>query len=127
MFIVTPVVKCSSVGPCDVTKKEDPESLVARISRKEKYINLLITNAGISGPKAEPESEKASELKERLFNGESFSGWSDTFNTNVSAVYASQQVSLIFWSTADLTSSQLFHSFPCYKQEKKVTATSPPP
>lgn len=76
-----------SVGPCDVTKKEDLEKLVAQISEKEKYINLLITNAGISGPKAEPESEKASELKERLFNGETFSEWSDTFNTNVSAVY----------------------------------------
>ena len=76
-----------SVGPCDVTKKEDLEKLVAQISEKEKYINLLITNAGISGPKAEPESEKASELKERLFKGETFSEWSDTFNTNVSAVY----------------------------------------
>jgi len=59
---------------------------VSQISKKEKYINLLITNAGISGPKAEPDSEKASELKERLFS-EEFSQWSDTFNTNVSAVY----------------------------------------
>jgi len=75
------------VGPCDVTKKKDLENLVAQISKKEKYINLLITNAGISGPKAEPDSEKASELKEQLFNGETFSEWSDTFNTNVSAVY----------------------------------------
>ncbi len=70
-----------------MTKKEDLEKLVAQISEKEKYINLLIANAGISGPKAEPESEKGSELKERLFNGETFSEWSDTFNTNVSAVY----------------------------------------
>jgi len=75
------------VGPCDVTKKKDLENLVAQISKKEKYINLLITNAGISGPKAEPDSEKASELREQLFNGETFSEWSDTFNTNVSAVY----------------------------------------
>lgn len=73
-----------------MTKKVDLENLVAQISKKEKYINLLITNAGISGPKAEPDSEKASELKEKLFNGESFSEWSDTFNTNVSAVYVSQ-------------------------------------
>jgi len=73
-------------GPCDVTKKEDLEKLVAEISKKEKYINLLITNAGISGPKAEPESEKAFELKDRLFQ-EEFSQWSDTFNTNVSTVY----------------------------------------
>jgi len=70
-----------------VTKKEDLENLVAQISKTEKYINLLITNAGISGPKAEPESKKAPELKERLFNGETSSEWSDTFNTNVPAVY----------------------------------------
>lgn len=90
MSIVKPLTNESSVGPCDVTKKEELENLVATISNKEKYINLLITNAGIAGPKAEPESEKASELKERLFNGESFSQWSDTFNTNVSAVYVSE-------------------------------------
>jgi NAD(P)-dependent dehydrogenase (short-subunit alcohol dehydrogenase family) len=73
-------------GPCDVTKKQDLENLVSEISKKEKYINLLITNAGISGPKAMPESEKASELKDKLFT-EEFSEWSDTFNTNVSSVY----------------------------------------
>jgi NAD(P)-dependent dehydrogenase (short-subunit alcohol dehydrogenase family) len=73
-------------GPCDVTKKEDLEKLVAEIGKKEKYINLLVTNAGTSGPKAEPESEKASELKETLFK-EEFSQWSDTFNVNVSSVY----------------------------------------
>jgi len=75
------------IGPCDVTKKEDLERIVAEISKKEKYINLLITNAGISGPKAEPNSENATELKNTLFNSESFSEWSDTFNTNVSSVY----------------------------------------
>jgi NAD(P)-dependent dehydrogenase (short-subunit alcohol dehydrogenase family) len=46
----------------------------------------LITNAGIAGPKNEPDSQNASELKEKLFS-ETFSEWSDTFNTNVSAVY----------------------------------------
>lgn len=50
---------------------------------------MLVCNAGISGPKAEPESEKATELKEALFKGESFQEWSDTYNTNVSAVYVS--------------------------------------
>jgi len=75
------------IGPCDVTKKEDLESLISRISSKEKYINLLITNAGISGPKAEPNSSSATEVKDNLFNSESFSEWSSTFNTNVSSVY----------------------------------------
>lgn len=75
------------VGPCDVTNKEDLENLVAQISTKEKHINLLVTSAGISGPKAEPDSDIASELKDKLFNNESFSEWSDTYNTNVSSVY----------------------------------------
>ena len=83
------MLSLSSIGPCDVTKKEDLENLVSEISKKEKYINVLICNAGISGPKAEPESEKATELKETLFKGESFQEWSDTYNTNVSAVYVS--------------------------------------
>lgn len=46
-----------------------------------------MTAAGISGPKVPPDSEKASELKDKLFNNESFSQWSDTFNTNVTSVY----------------------------------------
>ncbi|KAL5324480.1 hypothetical protein ACEPPN_009026 [Leptodophora sp. 'Broadleaf-Isolate-01'] len=75
------------MGPCDVTKKEDLENLVKEISKKEKYINVLVCNAGISGPKAEPVSEKATELKEALFEGESFEEWKETFNTNVSGVY----------------------------------------
>jgi hypothetical protein len=36
----------------------------------------------IAGLKAELEGDKASELKRRLFNGESFLQWSDTFNVN---------------------------------------------
>jgi len=75
------------IGPCDVTKKSDLENLVSEINKKEKHIDLLVCNAGVSGPKAEPESEDAKELKNRLMNNESFEEWSDTFNTNVSAVY----------------------------------------
>jgi len=69
-----------------VTDKVSLEKLVADISKKEDHIDLLITNAGISGPKAAPDSKDASKLKENLFNSESFSEWSTTFNTNVSAV-----------------------------------------
>ena len=32
-----------SVGPCDVTKKEDLEKLVKEIESKEKHVNLLGT------------------------------------------------------------------------------------
>lgn len=69
-----------------MTKKGDLETLVSEIRKRESYINLLMTNAGIAGPKSEPDSKDALELKEKLFS-ETFSQWSDTFNTNVSAVY----------------------------------------
>ncbi|KAL9109805.1 MAG: hypothetical protein Q9187_008120 [Circinaria calcarea] len=75
------------IGPCDVTSKKDLEKLVQEISKKEKYINVLVTASGISGPKAEPDSSHATELKEKLWNNEEFSQWAETYNTNVTAVY----------------------------------------
>ena len=94
------------VGPCDVTSKDDLEKLYKEISSKEKHIDLLsmfasvthkstymliapsaVANAGISGNKAEPSEENATELKDKLWKSEEFADWSDTFNTNVSAVY----------------------------------------
>ncbi|CAJ2512365.1 Uu.00g053800.m01.CDS01 [Anthostomella pinea] len=75
------------IGPCDVTSKHDLERLVADLSKKEKYINLLICNAGISGPKAEPEHEEADDLKAKLWNNEDSQDWADNFNTNVTSVY----------------------------------------
>ncbi|KAI1482597.1 hypothetical protein K445DRAFT_317907 [Daldinia sp. EC12] len=75
------------IGPCDVTSKEDLEKLVTDLSKREKYIDLLICNAGISGPKAEPKDSEADDLKARLWNNEDPSDWHDNFNTNVTAVY----------------------------------------
>ncbi|KAF3065211.1 Rhamnolipids biosynthesis 3-oxoacyl-[acyl-carrier-protein] reductase [Daldinia childiae] len=75
------------IGPCDVTSKDDLEKLVADLSKREKYINLLVCNAGISGPKAEPKDADAEDLKARLWNNEDPSDWRDNYNTNVTAVY----------------------------------------
>jgi NAD(P)-dependent dehydrogenase (short-subunit alcohol dehydrogenase family) len=58
------------IGPCDVTKKEDLQRLVEDISKKEEYIHLLVCNAGVSGPKAEPEHTDAEDLKSRLWDNE---------------------------------------------------------
>jgi NAD(P)-dependent dehydrogenase (short-subunit alcohol dehydrogenase family) len=69
-----------------VTKKEDLESLVSQIEKKEKCVHLVVAAAGISGPKGNPKSEDAKELKQELF-AESQSGWNDVFNTNVASVY----------------------------------------
>jgi NAD(P)-dependent dehydrogenase (short-subunit alcohol dehydrogenase family) len=38
-------------GPCDVTVKDDLEKLVGEIEKKEGFVDLLVTAAGISGPK----------------------------------------------------------------------------
>lgn len=75
------------VGPCDVTKKEDLERLVKQISEKEEHLDLLICNAGISGPKADPQESSAEELKDKLWGSEDFGQWNDTLNTNVTSVY----------------------------------------
>jgi NAD(P)-dependent dehydrogenase (short-subunit alcohol dehydrogenase family) len=72
-----------------VTKKEDLEKLSDDLSAKEKYINLLVCAAGISGEKATPDQTSATSLKEKLWNNESFEGWSETYNTDVTAVYFS--------------------------------------
>ncbi|KAK5168465.1 hypothetical protein LTR04_006725 [Oleoguttula sp. CCFEE 6159] len=77
------------LGPCDVTKKDDLERIVKELERKEKYINLLICAAGISGPKAEPDEEKASDLKAKLWDNESVEEWNTTYQTDVTAVYFS--------------------------------------
>lgn len=79
----------SSLGPCDVTKKDDLENLYQELSKREKYINLLVAAAGISGEKAEPDTDKATDLKSKLWNNESFEGWNETYNTDVTSVYFS--------------------------------------
>ena len=48
---------------------------------------IIVANAGVAGPKAEPDSSKASELKDKLWQNEDFEQWNSTFNTNVSSVY----------------------------------------
>lgn len=72
-----------------MTKKDDLEKLYQDLSQREKHINLLIASAGISGEKAEPDSDKATDLKEKLWNNETFEGWNETYNTDVTSVYFS--------------------------------------
>ena len=76
-----------ALSPCDVTKKSDLEKMYEELSKKEKYINLLVAAAGISGEKAEPDSDKATDMKAKLWDNETFEGWAETYNTDVSAVY----------------------------------------
>lgn len=75
------------LSTCDVTKKDDLERMYEELASKEKYINLLVAAAGISGEKAEPDQEKATDLKAKLWDNETFEGWSETYNTDVTSVY----------------------------------------
>lgn len=78
----------------DVTSKESLQALADQIAEKEDHIDLLVCNAGISGPKAIPDLDDAQALKDRLWSKEDFSGWTDVFTTNVSAVYFTSVVFL---------------------------------
>ncbi|KAI7088173.1 NAD(P)-binding protein [Hortaea werneckii] len=75
------------LGPCDVTKKEDLQRIVDELSQKETYINMLMCNAGIPGPKAEPDEADASNLKKKLWESESVADWQSTFDADVTSVY----------------------------------------
>jgi len=75
------------LGPCDVTKKEDLELIVKEIQKKEKHVNLLVCAAGIPGPKGDPSSSDAQELKDTLWNSESVEEWDETYRTDVTSVY----------------------------------------
>ncbi len=74
-------------GPCDVTKKHDLQKLVEQLQSKEKYINLLMCNAGVAGPKATPEHDDANDLKKRLWENESVEEWNSTYSSDVTSVY----------------------------------------
>lgn len=76
-----------SLGPCDVRKKEDLQRVVKELETKEKYINLLVCNAGVAGPKAEPKQENAEDLKKTLWENESVEEWQQTMETDVTSVY----------------------------------------
>ncbi|KAI0817349.1 hypothetical protein GGR55DRAFT_14032 [Xylaria sp. FL0064] len=75
------------IGPCDVTKKGDLLRLADSVAGKEKCIHLLVCNAGVSGPKAEPEHTDAEDLRSRLWDNEDIESWQETYQTNVTAVY----------------------------------------
>ena len=91
-----------------MTSKSELEKLVKDIESKEKYLNLLskssfhiselsfptaqlictlVTNAGVSGPKAPPDSSSASELQDKIWHAESVEDWGDVMKTNVTSVY----------------------------------------
>ncbi|KAK5171238.1 uncharacterized protein LTR77_004382 [Saxophila tyrrhenica] len=79
--------KIVALGPCDVTKKDDLQKIVEELQAKEKYIDLLVCNAGVAGTKATPDQEDAGNLKQRLWEHETVEAWNQTYNIDVTSVY----------------------------------------
>ena len=74
----------------DVTSKETLQRLAAQIASETGYINVLIANSGILGPRAKPASPESSieEYQASLWDAD-FDRYTQTFEVNVSAVYFS--------------------------------------
>jgi len=80
------------IGPCDVTSKAELEQLTKSLAtRGETHLNLLVCNAGVSGPKADPsaasEPTSASSIRDHLWAREEPQDWTSVFDTNVTSVY----------------------------------------
>ncbi|KAJ4388615.1 hypothetical protein N0V93_006074 [Gnomoniopsis smithogilvyi] len=77
----------------DATSKEDLERIVAQITKETGYINLLVANAGITGPMFTSPNTLApstplADLQKQLWNVDP-AGFDQTFSVNVRAVYFS--------------------------------------
>ncbi|KAF8603346.1 NAD(P)-binding protein [Ceratobasidium sp. AG-I] len=78
----------------DVTDKESIESAVKTISESDGKLDLLVNNAGQSGPRSgffsdpsTPERKDTQTLGTALFKAESFKEWADLYTVNVSSVF----------------------------------------
>jgi len=73
----------------DISKKDSIASLVKEIESKEKSIDILINNAGISSDSFETEASSAEEMKKNLFEQENatFEDWTDVYRTNVPQIF----------------------------------------
>jgi len=76
--------------PADVSTKDGVKSLYDEISSREKTLDILINNAGVSSASLTTESKgDANEVKANLFDNDKVTNddWNQTYNTNVTAQY----------------------------------------
>jgi len=76
--------------PADVTDKKGVQALYKEIESREKVLDILINNAGVSSASLTTESDgDANEMKANLFDNEKVTNadWNDVYNTNVTAQY----------------------------------------
>ncbi|KAK3709267.1 hypothetical protein LTR37_011005 [Vermiconidia calcicola] len=71
---------------CDITNKKEIAQLYDQMASKEKHLDILINNAGISSKTFQTEASTADEMKKNLFDNEdaTFEDWDDVYRTNVS-------------------------------------------
>ena len=76
--------------PADVTDKKGVQALYKEIESREKALDILINNAGVSSASLTTESDgDANEMKANLFDNDKVTNadWNDVYNTNVTAQY----------------------------------------
>lgn len=73
----------------DITSKKDIQGLVDEISRREKYLSILINNAGIATSTQQGSNSSAEEFKKNLFDNETaeFEDWAQIYKTNTAQLY----------------------------------------
>lgn len=75
----------------DVTSKESIKSVVAEIASRERCVNLLVNNAGVTTAKSNLASFAADAsvdaLAAHLFDNQDFSDWSEPYLINVASYY----------------------------------------
>ncbi|TIC74865.1 NAD(P)-binding protein [Wallemia mellicola] len=71
----------------DVSSKESIQKLVEEYSKHESKLDILVNNAGIAGETTTFEAKTAEQLRDNLFNGDSFDNWESVYRTNVTSAY----------------------------------------
>jgi len=67
----------------DISDKKDIARIYDEIKSKEKYVDVLVNNAGISSNTLTTEAKSADEMKANLFDNEdsNIEDWVDTYRT----------------------------------------------
>jgi len=73
----------------DVTKKESIAELYNEIAKREKYLSILINNAGIAGANQTSRHENVQDLRKSLFEDPSatMEDWEEVYRINVCQLY----------------------------------------
>lgn len=74
----------------DVTDKDEILRLAKEVESREKYLCILVNNAGIQAAgKISPTGKNAEEFRDNLFHseGQTFDNWTSEYKTNVAQIY----------------------------------------